>query len=196
MKIQEAKKIIYNFLKDNITRDYPEYFQLSDNATAKLFWDRVKQTKPERPYVMLSDSGISKIYKRFESYIQNGKEYVRKEMRLFVTFGVYTLQNSDNLSDADTLCTELVEYIQNLFTQTRSTFDTLSAQGITVNELESSDIRDLSQFSQTNQEFRKEIDIAFEYNDITGYTSEPAEGLEVDISIALTDNKIKGDFQK
>ena len=191
MQIQQAKTIIYNFLKNKIAVDYPKYFRLTNNACSKLFWDRVKQEKPTKPYIMLSDANISKIYRRFETFVQDGRQYIRKEMRLLVTFGVYTLKNSDNLSDADALCTELIEYIQNLFTETQSTFDTLYAQGITVNELESSEIRDLSQFSQTNQEFRKEIDIAFEYDDITTYTPELAKGLEVDINISQTDNSIK-----
>ena len=106
----------------------------------------------------------------------------RKEMRLLVTFGVYTLNSDGSLVEADNLATELVEYIQDLFTETQSTFDTLSAQGITVNELVSSDIRDLSQFSQTNQEFRKEIDIAFEYDDIQTYTPELGQDLDMEIS--------------
>lgn len=182
MKISHAKKIIYNFFKNKISMDYPQYFKLTNNSTAKIFWDRVKQKKPSKPYIMLTDTDISKIYKRFETFVKNGRQYVRKEMRLLVTFGVYTLKNSDNLSDADTLSTELIEYIQDLFTETQTTFDLLQAQGITINELESSEIRDLSQFLQTNQEFRKEIDIAFEYEDITEYTPEPAKGLEVDIN--------------
>lgn len=196
MKISQAKKIIYNFFKNKISTDYPQYFKLTNNSTAKIFWDRVKQKKPSKPYIMLTDTDISKIYKRFETFVKNGKQYVRKEMRLFVTFGVYTLKNSDNLSDADTLSTELIEYIQDLFTETQTTFDLLQAQGITINELESSEIRDLSQFSQTNQEFRKEIDIAFEYEDITEYTPEPAKGLEIGISVSQTDNSIEMEINK
>lgn len=196
MKITEAKKVIYNFFKNSISKDYPQYFKLTNNATTKLFWDRVKQKKPAKPYIMLSDANISKIYRRFETFTKDGKQYVRKEMRLLVTFGVYTLKNNDNLADADTLCTELIEYIQNLFTETQSTFDALAAQGITINELESSEIRDLSQFSQTNQEFRKEIDIAFEYDDITTYTPELAKGLNIDISVSNTDNSIEMEINK
>ncbi len=196
MKITEAKKVIYNFFKNSISKDYPQYFKLTNNATTKLFWDRVKQKKPAKPYIMLLDANISKIYRRFETFIKDGKQYVRKEMRLLVTFGVYTLKNNDNLADADTLCTELIEYIQNLFTETQSTFDALAAQGITINELESSEIRDLSQFSQTNQEFRKEIDIAFEYDDITAYTPELAKGLNIDISVSNTDNSIEMEINK
>lgn len=195
MKITEAKKVIYNFFKQNIAKDYPQYFRDENNALANVFWSRVKQEEPDKPYIMLAEKAVSRIYKRFEIFEKDGLQYTRKEMRLVVTFGVYTAGSSGSLAGADELATDLSEYIQNLFTQTQSTFDTLGAQGITVNELESSDIRDLSQFSQTNQEFRKEIDIAFEYDDITGYTPEPAEGLEVDISVALTDNKIEGDFQ-
>ena len=196
MKISQAKKIIYNFFKSSISKAFPQYFNLTNNACSKLFWDRIKQQKPAKPYVMLTDANISKIYRRFETFVQNGKQYVRKEMRLLVTFGVYTLKNSNNLSDADALCSEIIEYIQDLFTETQTTFDILSSQGITVNELESSEIRDLSQFSHTNQEFRKEIDIAFEYDDITTYTPELAEGLKVDISVSQTDNSIEMEINK
>ena len=196
MQISQAKKIIYNFFKSSISKAFPQYFKLTNNACSKLFWDRIKQQKPAKPYVMLTDANISKIYRRFETFVQNGKQYVRKEMRLLVTFGVYTLKNSNNLSDADALCSEIIEYIQDLFTETQTTFDILSSQGITVNELESSEIRDLSQFSHTNQEFRKEIDIAFEYDDITTYTPELAEGLKVDISVSQTDNSIEMEINK
>lgn len=182
MKIEEAKKIIYIFFKNRVSADHPQYFGLTDNASDKIFWSKVKQSMPQKPYIMLSEASVSKLYKRFETFHENGQDFVRKEMRLLVTFGVYTLNSDGNLVEADNLATELVEYIQDLFTETQNTFDTLSAQGITVNELVSSDIRDLSQFSQTNQEFRKEIDIAFEYEDIQTYTPELGQDLDMEIS--------------
>lgn len=175
MKINEAKQIIYTFFKTRIEQAYPE-------IQVPVFWRYIKQSEPQKPYIMLSETSVSKLYKRFETFHKNGQDFVRKEMRLLVTFGVYTLNSDGSLVEADNLATELVEYIQDLFTETQSTFDTLSAQGITVNELVSSDIRDLSQFSQTNQEFRKEIDIAFEYDDIQTYTPELGQDLDMEIS--------------
>ena len=132
---------------------------------------------------MLTDTNILRIYKRFEIFHKNGKDLTRKEMRLMVTFGVYTLFNDENLGEADELAMELIEFIQDLFTNTQSTFDILAAKGITINERMASDIRDLSTFSQTNQEFRKEIDIVFEFEDIQEFTPEPGKELDIQIEI-------------
>ena len=175
MKINETKQIIYTFFKTKLEEAYPD-------IELPVFWRYIEQSEPQKPYIMLSEASVAKLYKRFETFQNYGQGYVRKEMRLLVTFGVYTPNSDGSLDEANNLATELVEYIQDLFTETQSTFDTLSAQRITVNELECSDIRDLSQFSQTNQEFRKEIDIAFEYDDIQTYTPELGQDLDMEIS--------------
>lgn len=146
MKINETKQIIYTFFKTKLEEAYSD-------IELPVFWRYIEQSEPQKPYIMLSEASVAKLYKRFETFQNDGQGYVRKEMRLLVTFGVYTPNSDGSLDEANNLATELVEYIQDLFTETQSTFDTLSAQGITVNELECSDIRDLSQFSQTNQEF-------------------------------------------
>ena len=187
MNTIEAKKIIYKFFKDEINTAYPSVFK-----EGSIFWARTKQEMPAKPYIMLTDSVNTKICKRVENFVQSGKKYTRKEVRLTVTFGVYTLNNEENLSDADNFATELIEYVQNLFTVTQKTFDTLYEKEITVNELLASDIRDLSSFSQTNQEFRKEIDIVFEFDDVTeSPEAEPALGLDIDIKVDNTDKKIE-----
>ena len=197
MNTQTARTIIYNFFKEQIIKAYPKVFKLdANNACGKIFFDRLKQTRPARPYIMLSEGELQKIYKRFESYTIDGITYTRQEFRLPVTFGVYTLANRNNLTEADNTATEIIEYINNLFLNTQSTFDYLSNKGITVNELESSDIRDLSQFQQTNQEFRKEIDIMFEFDNISQNTAELGEALGVNIEVAGTDVTITGDFTK
>lgn len=187
MKINEAKKLIYNFFKLQVNKAYPDLFPLTDNATNKIFWDRVKNVKPPKPYIVLNDTSINKLYKRYEHFVLDGKEYIRKEYRIIVTFGVYTLINNDNLAEADTLAIELIEFIQNLFTETQETFETLYNSGLTINELESSDIRDLSSFSSTNQEFRKEIDIAFEFDDIQEFVPDLGKSLDISIKVANKD---------
>ena len=195
MKINEAKPIIYNFFKNKISDAYSDLFPLdSNNATGKIFWDRVKQTRPQKPYIMLSDLAPQKIYKRYEEFEKNGNVYVRKEMRMPVTFGVYTIATNGNLAASDNQATDLIEYIQDLFTETNETFISLSNQGITINELESSEIRDLSAYSQTNQEFRKEIDIVFEFQDVAEKETELGQALNVQISVDNTSESITVDF--
>ncbi len=195
MKIQTARTAIYNFFKEEITTAYPRYFKLDENKScSKIFFDRVKQTRPSRPYIMLSDGEIQKIYKRFESYTINGITYTRQEFRYPITIGVYTLVNRCNLVEADNLATELIEHIENLFLNTQATFDFFQDKGITINELESSNIRDLSQFQETNQEFRKEIDIVFEFDEISEHVAEKGRALEINIKVADTDSTITGDF--
>lgn len=194
MKINDVKPIIYNFFKTQLNAEYPLIFPLDkNNACTNIFWDRVKQIRPQRPYVMLTDNEPQKIYRRFERFFKDGKYYTRKEMRLHVTFGVYTTATDGNLVAADNQAIELIEFIQNLFTEKESTFFALHNQGIVINELESSNIRDLSGFTQTNQEFRKEIDIAFEFEDITAESGEPAKGLKINIQVDNTDEFIQLD---
>lgn len=183
MKISEAKKIIYNFFKEKVCAAYPEEFPLYNGACSKIFWDRVKQARPKKPYIMLSDRDVEKIYNRFESFEKDGRHFVRKEMRLPVTFGVYTVANRGNLVEPDNLAAELAEFIQDLLTETQSTFDTLYNFGITVNELEVANIRDLSGFAQTNQEFRKEIDIVFEFDNLEEVKPEFGKALDVEIDL-------------
>lgn len=196
MKINEVKKKIYNFFKAEINAKYPEIFVLdTNNACNNVFWDRVKQTRPQLPFIMLTDGEPQKIYKRFESYYQNNKYKTRKEIRLPVTFGVYTVAISGNLVAADNQATEIIEFIQDLFTEKESTFIALYNQGITINELESSNIRDLSAYQQTNQEFRKEIDIAFEYVDITEEAGKLGKALNVHIQVDNTTDFIDGDYE-
>lgn len=195
MKINKAKDIIYSFFKTKLNAKYPELFPLdANNACSNIFWDRVKQTRPQPPFVMLTDTDPQKIYRRFEEYYENNKYKVRKEMRLHVTFGVYTVVTNGNLAASDRQATELIEFIQDLFTENENTFITLHNQGITINELESSNIRDLSAYQQTNQEFRKEIDIAFEYIDITEETAELGKALNVHIKVDNTSEFIDGDY--
>lgn len=173
MKINNAKEVIYDFFNEEIKVKYPQ---------VSVFWRGTRQNTPEYPYIMLN-ADVKVINKRFD---------VRKEVRLTVTFGAYASPNSENLEDSDNITTELVEYIQNLFGITQKTFDALYKKEITVNELLASDIRDLSSFSQTNQEFRKEIDIVFEFEDvIESSEAESALGLDIDIKVDNTDRKIE-----
>lgn len=195
MKINEVKPIIYNFFKSEMNAKYPELFPVdTNNACGKIFWDRVKHTRPDKPYIMLTDQPPQRIYNRFEKFRQDNKYKVRKEMRLHVTFTVYTIATSGNLAASDNQANELIEYIQDLFLEKESTFNSLRNQGITINELESSNIRDLSAYEQTNQEFRKEIDIAFEYLDITDETGELGKALNVHIKVDNTTDYIDGDY--
>lgn len=174
MKINDAKEIIYKFFNEQAAVFCPE---------VSVFWRGTRQEMPKYPFIMLADSGITRINKRFECFQKDGREYSRKEMRLTITFGVYTLNDEGNLADSDKLVLKITEFIQDLFTKTQSTFDTLCVKGITVNELLASDIRDLNITSEAGHEFHKEIDIVFEYEDLTEFIPEYGQYLDADIKV-------------
>ncbi len=181
MKTNTVKKIIYDYLKEKIFQEFPENFELMEDSRDEIFWGRLKDQSPDKIYITLIDKKIAKINKRFEEYKSDGKYYRKRSKQLLVTFGVYALSTEDFFTIADVLTVEIIEFIERLFTESRETFNKFAEQGIVINELEVSDIRDFSKLSGQTQEFRKEFDLPFEYEDIEEFTPETGKELEIHI---------------
>ena len=184
MKTNEVKRIIYDFLKEKVFENYPRYFELMENSYDEIFWGKLKNGSSDKIYISLIDKNISKVAKRFEEYNENGKYYYQKRKRMLVTISVYITASEDFFSLADKLTVDLLEFIEALFTENIDTFNYFSQHNIVINELQVSDIRDKSSISAQTQEFRKEIDIPFEYEEIQEYTPELGCSLDIDINIA------------
>ncbi len=181
MKTNEVKKIIYEHLKEKIFEAFPEHFELMEYAKDEIFWGRLKNEASDKIYITLIDKKISKLNKRYEEYEQNGKYYYKKSKQVLVTFGVYANASEDFFHFADKLTVEIIEFIESLFTESQDTFNKLAEQGIVINELAASDIKDFSKLSTHTQQFRKEIDIPFEYEDIVEFTPELGKDLDINI---------------
>lgn len=192
MKIKDVKKIIYNFTKDSLSKTYPYLFKLNENkATNRIFWKNAKEEKPPKPFVRLRVIRNSKLYRRFNSHVENGKEITKEQWQLRVEFAVCTLASDNNLFKAEEQANEIIEFLEQLFTNNRETFDYLSSKNITVNELESSEIRDLSDFLYTNNEYLFCFEVPFEYENISERKLDYGKGIDVDIRVGNTDNSIK-----
>ena len=51
MKTNEVKETIYCFLKEKLSKKFPEIFPLNPKgATNKIFWANLKFEKPQRPF--------------------------------------------------------------------------------------------------------------------------------------------------
>ena len=183
MKTNTVKKIIYDYLKEKIFKEFPENFELMADCRDEIFWGRLKDQSPDKIYITLIDKKISKINKRFDEYKSNGKYYRKRSKQLLVTFGVYALATEDFFSIADKLTVEIIEFIESLFTESQETFNMFSEYGIVINELAVSDIRDLSKLAGQTQEFRKEFDLPFEYEEIEEFTPEAGKDLEINIDV-------------
>ena len=181
MNANNVKKIVYDYLKEKIFEKFPEHFELMEYPKDEIFWGRLKNESSDKIYITLIDKKISKLNKRFEEYKQDGKYYYKKSKQVLVTFGVYANASEDFFHLADYLTVDIIEFIESLFTESRDTFNFLAEKGIIINELAASDIKDFSKLNTHTQQFRKEIDIPFEYEDIKEYT--PDFGKELDINI-------------
>ena len=181
MKTNEVKTIIYDFLQEKVFERFPEHFNLMESEKMEIFWGKLKTQEQDKVYISLTDKKISKINKRFDEYQMNGKYYRRKTKQLLVTFGVYVVASEEFSRQADCLTLEIAEFIETLLTDTQATFNHFASKNITINELGVSDIKDASHLSQKAQEFRKEIDIPFEYEDVEVLETEFGKDLEINI---------------
>lgn len=181
MKTNTVKKIIYDYLKDKIFENFPHHFQLMEYPKDEIFWGRLKNHCSDKVYITLIDKKISKLNKRYEEYLEDGKYYHKKSKQVLVTFGVYAQASEDFYHIADTLTVDIIEFIEILFTESQETFNKFAQKGIVINELQASDIRDFSKLNTHTQEFRKEIDIPFEYEDIQEFIPELGKDLEINI---------------
>lgn len=197
MKTHEVKKLIYRYSKEKLSAKFPEIFPLNENgATNKIFWSHVKTESPKKPVVELSEVYRARLYKRFNPYRKNGKEYTSAQWRLTVKFEVRTASGDGNMANAERLASQIIDYIERLFTNTVETFDHFKQYGVVINELEASSIRDLSRFMYTNNAYVFSVDIPFEYEDIEETATVAGEIVEIDIKVDNSTNSIKTEVQK
>ena len=181
MKTNDVKKIIYDFTKENIYRNYPQFFGLTENSTQEIFWGKLKNENYDKVYITLSDKKITKTNKRFEEFLTTEGYCYKKTKQILVSFGVYILSSEEFYHEADELTLEIVEFIENLFTEKQSTFNFFAEKGIAINELATSDIKDTSQLSDKFQIFRKEIEIPFKYEETQTVPTDIGKDLEISI---------------
>jgi len=193
MKTNEVKQEIYVYLKNKLSKKFPETFVLNENnATNKIFWSKGQHEKPARPFVELDEIYKNKIRKRYNSTYINNTLQTTAQWQLTVKFEVRTTSNEGNLLSGEYLAVEIIDYIERLFTNSQETFDYFRNKGIIINELEASGIRDLSKFMYTNNEFVFSIDIPFQYDDIEISDVVSGECVEIEIKVDnQTDNTIR-----
>lgn len=175
MKTYEFKTKLFSFFNEKMTEKFPQ-------LEGKIFRERLRADVPSYPYMILKTGERERINKRFESFISGSSTYIRAQYRVEVVFTVYSL--SENPLDAEKESDNIIDYTEQLFIDMESTHITLAGFGIVINELLTGGVRDLSTFADTNQQFRKEIGVVFEFEDIKEYI--PEKGKELDINI---DNK-------
>ena len=181
METNTVKQIIYDFLKEKVFQTFPKYFDLMENSRDEIFWGRLQNQSYDKIYVSLIDKKITKIDRRYEEYRSGDIYYYKKRKQLLVTIAVYVVSNTEFTSVSDNLVVDLIEYIESLLTESQATFNYFASNGIVINELGVSEIKDMSSLNTKTQEFRKEFDIPFEYEDIREY--EPEFGCELSVDI-------------
>lgn len=173
MKTYEFKTKLFSFFNSRMTEKFPA-------LEGKIFRERLRADVPAYPYMVLKTGDRERINKRFESFNEDGKTYIRAQYRIEVLFSVYSLY--ENPCDAEEESDEIIDYTEQLFLETDTVHALLAEEGIVVNELLAGPVRDLSSFAETNQLFRKEICIVFEFEDIKEYIPEPGKELYMDIN--------------
>ena len=176
MKTYEFKNTLFEYLNNRIIVDIPE-------LNGKIFRERLKINKPSTPFVVIKSGERTRVNKRYEKFIKNDIEYTRVQYRILLTFCVHSIKMSP--IEAEQFADNTIDYIERFFIDDASTHADLSGSGIVINELMASGVRDKSAFSETNQEFIRELDIVFEFEDITEIIPEP--GLELKTNIAPLD---------
>ena len=157
----DVKDKIYEFFKAEMAYNFPDVFPLDETGfSEKIYWEKTRDTSPSKPYIVLKTIMRSKINKAHEVYKIDGKPYQRENWRMVVTFSVY-----NNTVDGERTASDYIEFIELLFNK-QTTFEALQKNDIIVNEKEISDIRDLSDYGETNYNYRYEIDVTFEFDKI------------------------------
>ena len=189
--INDIKDRIYSFFKAEMSAAFPDLFPLDDvGFSEKIFWKKIRDVEPTKPYIVLDDVIKGKINKACETYRREGdrKLIKRENWMMTVTFGVYTQSTDGDLATAERQATNIIEHIQDLF-NSPETFSTLLNNDIIVDEKQVSNIRDLSSFEETNYNYRYEIDITFNF-DIIKEPKDYGVGEEVGYNINVKDTEL------
>ena len=193
--INNIKDRIYSFFKAEMAVAFPDFFPLDDEGfSEKIYWKKIRDTEPTKPYIILDDVIKGKINKTHETYRENNKLVKRENWMMVITFGVYSQGTEGDLATPERQASEIIEHIQDLFNSSE-TFETLLNNGIIVDEKQVSNIRDLSSFEETNYTYRYEIDITFNFDII----KEPldygiGEKVGYDINVKDTDLYIQNEI--
>lgn len=189
--INTIKDYIYTYFKGAMNVAYPDVFTLDEQGFCeKIFWRKIRDEEPQKPYIILDDVIKGKTNKAHETYRRksDNKLLKRENWMMTITFGVYNQGTSGDLATPDRNATDYIEYISDLF-NSQETFDALSNNGIIIDEKQMSNIRDLSSFDETNYNYRYEIDVTFNF-DIIKEPADYGEGKEVDININIKDTEL------
>ena len=179
MKTYQFKNTLFDYFNEKATLAFPE-------LTDKIFRERLKVKKPDYPFIMLKSGERVRINKRFEKYQTSNGDNIRVQYSIPITFEVHALKETP--SDAEKFADEIIDFVEQFFISDEQTHSELSAKGIVINELLCSGVRDCGSVTTTSQEFIREIDIVFEFEDIRTISSEAGKEVDFDI-IALTDHK-------
>lgn len=164
--INDIKDRIYSFFKAEMAVAFPHLFALDDlSFSEKIYWKKSRDTEPIKPYIILDDIIKGKINKACEIYRrENDKKLIKREnWMMVITFAIYSQSTEGDLATAEKQANDIIEHIADLF-NSPETFETLSNNGIIVDEKQVSNIRDLSSFEETNYNYRYEIDITFNFD--------------------------------
>lgn len=176
MKTYEFKNKLFEYFNDKTTAKFPE-------LSTKIFRERLKINRPDYPFIMMKSGERVRINKRFEKYDTKAGKNIRVQYRLPITFEVHDIKETP--MDAERFTDEMIDYIEQFFISNDITHYELRNEGIVINELLCSGVRDTSSVSTTSQEFVKEIDIVFEFEDVR--TETPVSALELEAEIATFD---------
>lgn len=195
--INTIKDKIYSFFKSEMAVSFPDFFPLDDEGfSEKIYWKKIRDTEPTKPYIILDDVIKGKINKACETYRrkEDNKLVKRENWMMLVTFGVYSQATDGDLANPERLATDIIEHIEDLFNSPQ-TFTTLLNNGIIIDEKQVSNIRDLSSFEETNYNYRYEIDITFNF-DIIKEAKDYEIGKKVgyDINVKETNLNIKNEI--
>lgn len=175
MKTYQFKNTIYEYFNEKAVISFAE-------LENKIFREHLKVERPDYPFIMMRSGERIRINKRFEKYKVAGDENIRVQYRIPITFEVHDLQeiplNAEKFTD------EVIDFIEQFFVCDENTHSDLFGKSIVINEMLCSGVRDSSSVSATSQEFIKEIDIVFEFEDIRTYTVPAGKELYSDINAA------------
>ena len=189
--INTVKDYIYSFFINEMAATFPSVFSLDQGGfSEKIYWKKTRDEAPQKPYIVLNDFLKGKINKACEIYrrTSDNKFVKRENWMMRVTFSVYDQGIESNLATPERNASDYIEFISDLF-NSPETFQTLSNNGIIINEKQMSDIRDLSTFEQSNYSFRYEIDITFEF-DIIKELQNYGIGKKVGLNINVKDTDL------
>lgn len=174
MKTCAFKNTLFDYFNSKITSEYPE-------LATKIFRERLKINRPDYPYIVMKSGERLRINKRFEEYETEAGKNIRVQYRLPITFEVHDLKEIPLVAEEFT--DNFIDVIEQFFINEETTHIDLRNKGIVINELLCSGVRDTSSTAVTSQEFVKEIDIVFEFEDVRIIKTTPAKELEADIQV-------------